>query len=132
MSAISNAVSIRDLIPKRQYPNNADRMTTIKDVTRVISRMRLEHVKSHQGTKTNFKKLPFAAQLNRICDHMATGHLDFHRDGEWAAQSESLPTRNMPLQVFHGSTAITSHYVSRLRSEIGADIHHDFLLVKYN
>ena len=77
-SAISNAVSIRDLIPKRQYPNNADCITTIKDATRVISRMRLEHVKSHQDTKTNFKKLPFAAQLNAICDHMATRHLDYH------------------------------------------------------
>jgi len=54
-SAISNAVSIRDLIPKRQYPNNADCMTIIKDATRVISRMCLEHVKSHQDTKTNFE-----------------------------------------------------------------------------
>jgi hypothetical protein len=48
-------------------------MTTIKDATRVISRMRLEHVKSHQDTKTNFDKLPFAAQLlNTLCDHNAT------------------------------------------------------------
>jgi hypothetical protein len=31
LSAISNAVSIRNLIPKRQYPHNADYMTTIKD-----------------------------------------------------------------------------------------------------
>ena len=131
-SAISNAVSIRDLIPKRQYPNNADCITTIKDATRVISRMRLEHVKSHQDTKTNFKKLPFAAQLNTICDHMATRRLDYHRDSKWAAQSEPFPTRNMPVQVFYGNTAITSHYVSRLRAEIGADIHHDFLQAKYN
>jgi hypothetical protein len=35
MSAISNAVSIRDMISKRQYPNNADCITTIKDATRV-------------------------------------------------------------------------------------------------
>ena len=64
--AISNAISIRDLIPKRQYPNNADCMTTIKNATRVISRMCLEHVKSHQDTKTNFDQLPFAAQLITI------------------------------------------------------------------
>jgi hypothetical protein len=38
-SAITNAVSIRDMIPKRKYPNNADCMTTIKDATWVISRM---------------------------------------------------------------------------------------------
>jgi len=38
----------------------------------------------------------------------------------------------MPVQVFYGNTAITSHYVSRLRAEIGADIHHDFLQAKYN
>ena len=38
-SAISNAVSIRDLIPKHQYSNNAVCMTTIKDATRVISRV---------------------------------------------------------------------------------------------
>jgi hypothetical protein len=60
-SAITNAVSIRDMIPKRQYPNNADCITTIKDATRVISRMRLEHVKSHQDMKTNFDTLLFAA-----------------------------------------------------------------------
>ena len=131
-SAISNAVSIRDLIPKRQYPNNADCITTIKDATRVISRMRLEHVKSHQDTKTNFKKLPFAAQLNTICDHMATRRLDYHRDSKWAAQSEPFPTRNMPVQVFYGNTATTSHYVSRIRAEIGADTHRDYLQAKYN
>jgi hypothetical protein len=79
-SAITNAVSIRDMIPKRQYPNNADCMTTIKDATQVISRMRLEHVKSHQDTKTNLKKLQFAAQLNTLCDHNATRHLDYHRE----------------------------------------------------
>jgi len=28
--------------------------------------------------------------------------------------------------------AITSHYVSRLRAGIGADLHRDFLQVKYN
>ena len=111
-SAITNAVSIRDMIPKRKYPNNADCMTTIKDATRVISRMRLEHVKSHQDTKTNFDTLPFEAQLNTICDHNATWHLDYHQVGKWAAQSEPLPTRNMPVQVFYGNTAITSHYVS--------------------
>ena len=114
MSAISNAVSIRDMIPKHQYPNNADCMTTIKDATtHVISHMCLEHFKSHQDTKTNFKKLPFAAQqFNMICDHMATRHLDYHRDDEWAAQSEPLPTRNMPVQIFYGNMAITSHYLS--------------------
>ena len=87
--------------------------------------MRLEHVKSHQDTKTNFKKLPFAAQLNTLCDHNATWHLDYHQDGKWAAQSEPLPTRNMPVQVFYGNTAITSHYVSQIRAEIGADTHRD-------
>ena len=111
----------------------ADCMTTIKDATtHVISCMHLEHVKSHQDTKTNFKKLPFAAQLNMICDHMAIRHLVYHRDGEWAAQSEPLPTRNIPVQVFYGNMAITSHYVSRLRKEIGADIHCDFLQAKYS
>ena len=37
-SVISNTASIRDLIPKRQYPNNADCITTIKDATHGISR----------------------------------------------------------------------------------------------
>ena len=50
-------------------------MTIVKDASRVISRtMSLEHVKSHQDTKSNFNKLPFAAQLNTICDRMATRH----------------------------------------------------------
>jgi hypothetical protein len=94
--------------------------------------MRLEHVKSHQDTKTNFDTLPFEAQLNTICDRNATRHLDYYRDGEWAAQSEPLPTRNMPVQVFYGNTAITSHYVSQIRAEIGADTHHNYLQTKYN
>jgi len=38
----------------------------------------------------------------------------------------------MPVQVFYGNTAITSHYVSRLLAEIGADIHHDCFQAKYN
>jgi hypothetical protein len=37
-----------------------------------------------------------------MCDRMATRHLEFHRDSECAA------TRNMPVQVFYGNTAITS------------------------
>ena len=122
--------SIRDLISKRQYPNNADCMTTIiKDASCVISRMCLEHVKSLKDTKTNFDQLPFAAQLYTICDRMTTRHLNYHRDGEWTTQSEPLPTRNMPVQVFYGNMAITSHYVSRLRAEI---VHRDFLQAKYN
>jgi hypothetical protein len=131
-SAITNAVSIRDMILKRKYPNNADCMTTIKDATRVISRMQLEHVKSHEDTMTNFDTLPFGAQLNTICDRNANRHLDYHRDGKWTAQSEPLSTRSMPVQVFYGNTAITSHYVSRLRAEIGADTHRDYLQTKYN
>jgi hypothetical protein len=50
---------------------------------------------------------------------MATRHLEFHRDVEWAAQSEPLPTRNMPVQVFYGNTATTSCYVRRLRATYG-------------
>jgi hypothetical protein len=38
----------------------------------------------------------------------------------------------MPVQVFYGNTAITSHYVSRIRAEIGADSHRDYLQTKYN
>jgi hypothetical protein len=77
--------------------------------------MRLEHFKSHQDTKTNFKKLPFAAPLNMICDHNATRHIDYHREGEWAAHSEPLPTRNMPVQVFYGNTAITITLVETMQ-----------------
>ena len=38
----------------------------------------------------------------------------------------------MPVQVFYGNQAITSHYVSRLRAEIGADVHRDFPQAKYH
>jgi hypothetical protein len=132
MNAITNAVSIRDMICKHKYPNNADCMTTIKDATRVISRMQLEHVKSHQDNKTNYDTPPFTEQLNTLCDRNATRHLDYHRDGEWAAQSKPLPTRSMLVQVFYGNMAITSHYVSRIRAEIGGDTHRDYLQTKYN
>ena len=36
------------------------------------------------------------------------------------------------MQVFYGNTAITSHYVTRIWSEIGADNHRDYLQAKYN
>ena len=53
------------------------------------------------------------------------------RSQKWAAQSEPLSTRNRPVQVFYGNMAITSHYVSRIRAEIGADTHRDFLQANY-
>jgi hypothetical protein len=34
--------------------------------------------------------------------------------------------------VFYVNTAITSHYVSRLRAGIGADLYRDFLQAKCN
>ena len=39
----------------------------------------LEHVKSHQDDKIDFDKLPFAAQLNVLCDKMATNQLKRQR-----------------------------------------------------
>jgi hypothetical protein len=133
-SAISNDVSIRDLIPKRQeHPHNADCMAFIKDASRVISRMRLEHVvKSSRETKTKFNKLPFAAQLNTICDRMATRYLDFHRDGEWPHKASHFRPGTCQYKYSTGTRLSTSHYVSRLRTEISADIHRDFLQVRHH
>ena len=57
-TAISNAVSIRDLILKRQCPNIADCMTTIKDATRVISRCVLSMLrvtKTRRPTLTSYR-----------------------------------------------------------------------------
>ena len=83
---------IRDQIPKRKYPTHADCFSTIKEARDVLSEMRIKYVKSHQKTskddKRRFEFLPFtAAQLNVLCDRMATEQLLRFPTGEWAPQS---------------------------------------------
>ena len=97
-SAITDVEHLRNLIPRRKYPNNADVLSTMSDAQHVIDRFSLTHVKSHQDEKTEFEKLSFpAAQLNVRCDHMCTAHLKLQAtDVSERSQSCHHPTRNMP------------------------------------
>ena len=131
-SAISNVKLIRDRIPKRRYPDNADLLSSIRSAHHVTLRFRLEHVKSHQDDKEDFDKLPFPAQLNVLCDRMATKQLLSQADNELVRTLPCpLPTRTLPVEVFYGSQIVSSHYVARLREAICTARHRIFLLKKY-
>ena len=132
-SAITNVEQLRDLIPKRRFPDNADVLYTMKAAHHVLRHFRLEHIKSHQDDKVKYDNLPFPAQLNVLCDRMASNQLKRQRFNDWeCTQSCALPTRTLPIEVFFGTQTISSHYVSNLRAEISADRHRNFLQMKYN
>ena len=131
-SAISNVEQLRDLIPKRKYPNNADIISTLKDSHHVLRCFTLTHVKSHQDDKVKFDDLPFSARLNVLCDRMATEQLKRQEvDSLERTQQCHLPTRNLPIEVFFGTQNIVSHYVKRLRDEITTRVHRQYLKKKF-
>ena len=100
-SAISNVNQLRDLIPKRQYANNADVLSTMRSAHHVIEKFSIQHVKSHQDNSVEFDKLPFPTQVNVTCDHMATAQLkrqSLHADER--TQSVAPTHEPFPLQYF--------------------------------
>ena len=87
----------------------------------------------HQDEKTDFDDLPFPAQLNVQCDHMATAQLERQlTTNEWECTNPNPFTpRNLAVEVAFGSQIISSHYISRLREAICLDRHKLFLQSKY-
>jgi hypothetical protein len=131
-SAVSNVHLLRDLIQKRRYADNADILSHMRSVHHVVSRFSLEHVKSHQDDTTDFDKLMFPAQLNVLCDRMATNQLKRQSANNWeATQSNPLCPLSLPVEVSYGRQVISSHYIARLRDEIGLDGHRTYLQTKY-
>jgi hypothetical protein len=95
----------------------------------VVARFTLAHVKSHQDDKTEFDDLPFSAQLNVLCDKMATAQLQCQRltkDNAQVSLCCPLTPRNLPVEIFYRHQVTSSHYVSILRDEIGLDRHRQF------
>ena len=129
--AISTIEHTRDHIPTRHYPDHADIVSTLKDATQIISRSMCQHVKSHQDDKKAYSELPFNAQVNVLCDRMATRHMNVHREGEWASQQNFYPTRNQPVVVSYMSRRIPSHYIKRLREAISSKAHRQYLQQRY-
>lgn len=118
-SAITNVQQLRDLIPKRRFADNADILSTMSSAHHVISCFRLEHVKSHQDDETAFELLPFLAQLNVLCDQMATEQLKRQRtDASESLLVCPLRTRTLPVEIAYKGQVISSHYV-RNRSSYG-------------
>ena len=92
-SAISNVKLIRDNIPKRRYPDNADLLATLQSSHHVTLHFRLDHVKSHQDANTDFDDLPFPAQLNVLYNTMATNQIQRQLTHEQEhTQPSPLPT----------------------------------------
>ncbi len=132
-SAITNVESLRDLIPKRRYANNADILSTMAAAHPVLKCFSLAHVKSHQDDSTEFDKLPFSAQLNVLCDNMATAQLKRQQQLHANERTLEFPLtpRNLPVEISYRQNVISSHYVSILREEIGLARHRIFLQHKY-
>jgi hypothetical protein len=129
--AISTIERSRDKIPTRQYPDHADIVSTILDAEHIISKSVCQHVKSHQDDKQDFSDLPFSAQVNVICDRMASRQMEVHPCGEWSSQPNYSATRNQPVILSYGGQRIPSHYISRLRDSISSDAHRTYLQQRY-
>ena len=130
--AISNVQLLRDLVPKRRFPNNADLLSTMKSAHHILKHFHLAHVHSHQDTTTDFDDLPFPAQLNVLCDTMATNQLQRQAaHAEERTLSIPLCPRNLEVEVMHEGQVISSHYVARLRENISLNTHRQFLQKKY-
>ena len=131
-SAITNVQNLRDLIPKRRFADNADILSTMSAAHPVISRFTLAHVKSHQDDATEFEQLSFPAQLNVLCDTMATNQLTRQRDHahERSLSCPMIP-RTLPVSISYRGQVISSHYVKHLRDEICLARHRIFLQNKY-
>jgi hypothetical protein len=89
-------------------------------------------VKSHQDDTIAVEDLPFSAQLNVLCDGMATEQMKRQNTHVTeASSSTALPSRSLPLEIFFGSQPISSHYIKNLRFEISAKRHRSYLQAKY-
>jgi hypothetical protein len=131
-SAISNVSQLRDLIPRRRFANNADIFSTMSAAHPVIKQFRFQHVKSHQDDQTDFEKLPFPAQVNVLCDDMATQQLIRQKSQEdQRTLSCPLTPRHLQVELAYRGQIISSHYVHRLREEICLARHRSFLQTKY-
>ncbi|KAI2490389.1 hypothetical protein MHU86_24173 [Fragilaria crotonensis] len=131
-SAISNVKMLRDLIPKRRFPNHADILSTMSSAHYVLEHVRFTHVHSHQDQTTAFDDLPFPAQLNVLCDKMATNQMQrqaLHE--EERTLSVPLLARTLEVAVQYEKQVISSHYVTRLRECISLTDHRAFLQRKY-
>ena len=129
--AISAIEHIRDRIPTRQYPDHADVVSTLSDAFHIISKSVFQHVKSHQDDKKAFSDLPFAAQINVLCDRMATRQMEVHRGGEWSSKQNYSITCNQPVVLSYMKQRIPSHYIARLRDAITSDAHRTYLQQRY-
>ena len=99
--------------------NHADILWTLKEAPHVVKHYHFEHVKSHQDDKIAVEDLPFSAQLNVLCDDMATEHMKRQPTHVTEASiSTALPSRSLPLEIFFGSQPISAHYIKTYGSKL--------------
>ena len=131
-SAISHVSHIRDLIPKRKLANHADILSTLRAAPDVLRHFLLHKVQTHQDATTEFEKLPFEAQLNVLCDRMATSQLERQGVEETERTQPCSPRpRHLLVEISLGKQNIPSHYIVRLRDELTSRRHRHFLKKKY-
>ena len=133
-SAISNVTLLREQIPKRRFTNNADILSVVQSAHPVISRYTLEHVKSHQDEKTTSISFGFMPNSRSYATKWQQINLrnNNERANAWeATQTCPLTPKHLPVEVKISCQIISSHYVKRLREEIGINRHRTFLQAKY-
>ena len=65
-------------------------MLLVSSAVCALSMLRV--IKTRRPTSTNYR-LQHNSLRYSICDRMATRHLNYHRDGEWAVPASKLPSR---------------------------------------
>jgi hypothetical protein len=132
-SAISNVDLLKELISRRRFANNAEILSTIRSAHYVVRLYTLEHVKSHQDENTKFEKLlPLPAQLNVLCNQMATAQLK-RQETEPLQQTQTNPLtpRFLEVEIQVGGQPISSHFISRICEIISKHSHRQYLQQKY-
>ena len=75
----------------------------------VLKCFTLVHVKSHQGDSTEFDKLSFSAQVNVLCNTMATAQLKRqHLHAHERTLAVPLTPRNLPVELSYPRHVISS------------------------
>ena len=111
----------------RKYEANADALSIIAACPTVLAQLKPSHVKAHQDDKKHPSELDRPAQVNILCDKLATLYMDSMLLGPMTAIHTPGRPQSLPIEV----QVINSHYTKRLHKEIGAGYHQDYVCKKF-
>jgi hypothetical protein len=116
LKRIEASRQLQRLIPRRYLFSEVDvEMQILASIHALASDVTLEHVEGHQDTKYPGRPLPWAAELNRRCDDIATAHLESATTT--LPTMPSLPASQVSISI--GAHTITHHIPTQLRTFAG-------------